>query len=120
MLENRSYHRDILVVGGGDFLVSTRGQFDGFKLRVWSLKDDYESTGCLEGHSNFIRSMIPTSQGQIVTVSDDRSLRVWHFRQAYPLRQYFHNYKIHHVLLNEEQDMLVIIDENNKVTVLSF
>ena len=39
-LENsKSYHRDIAVVNKGNLLVSTRGQFDEFRLRIWDLKD---------------------------------------------------------------------------------
>ena len=33
--DNKSYHRNICVVEDGRALVSTRGQFDGFKIRVW-------------------------------------------------------------------------------------
>ncbi len=31
----KSYHRDILVFNKGRTMATTRGQFDGFKIRLW-------------------------------------------------------------------------------------
>lgn len=55
---NKSYHRNICVIDSGQALVSTRGQFDNYQIRVWSLQDQFENIGCLEGHSSFIRAMV--------------------------------------------------------------
>jgi|LakMenEpi03Aug12_release.lakeMendotaPanAssembly.Ray.scaffolds.fasta_scaffold3025473_1 hypothetical protein len=41
----------------GKTLVSTRGQFDGHKMRVWQLKD-YKNLKILDGHDDFIRGMV--------------------------------------------------------------
>lgn len=35
--DSKSYHRNISVIQDGKLMVSSRGQFDNFRLRVWSL-----------------------------------------------------------------------------------
>ena len=77
-IENiKSYHRDLVVLNKGDILVSTRGQFDEFKIRIWDVKNDYDNIGCLVGHKDFIRGMSSIGKSSVVTISDDKTLKLW-------------------------------------------
>lgn len=80
---NKSYHRGICVLynewGCGNVMVSTRGQFDGFRIRLWDLNHKYENIGVLDGHDSFIRAIaiIDKTHNTIMTASDDKTLRTW-------------------------------------------
>lgn len=41
--EHKSYHRNICVVGNGKRLVSTRGQYDSYRVRVWGNVDEHQN-----------------------------------------------------------------------------
>lgn len=116
----KSYHRNIFVLESGKSLVSTRGQFDNFQIRVWSLEDEYASIECLDGHDSFIRTMVIADRERdiIMTGSDDRKVKMWDARNYKLLRTLAMPKKIFSLICSQSLQLCAIIDEDNKISVL--
>ena len=119
MLEQKSYHRDIGLLHSGGVLVSTRGQFDNFCIRLWST-EDFSNVGQLEGHTSFIRSMavINSNKDLILTVSDDKTIKLWDTKSRRVLKSQAMANKLLHVLVSEKEQLCAVADEDNRVTIL--
>jgi len=98
--KNKSYHRNICVIDSGQALVSTRGQFDNYLIRIWSLEDEYKNIGCLEGHTSFIRAMVVIDKENdiIMTGSDDRKIIIWDVKKRKLLKVLHRDRKIHSII----------------------
>lgn len=120
MLEQKSYHRNICLIKQGEVLVSTRGQFDNFCIRLWNVDDDYQNVGSLEGHESFIRSMAVADSVKdlIVTVSDDKTIKLWDTKSKKMLKSAKMLHKLLNVLVSEKEKLCAVTDDENKVTVL--
>lgn len=100
MEDYSSYHRNICVMDHGEILVSTRGQFDEYKIRLWDIQNDFDNVGTLsDQHNNFIRGMV-NSKNKIFTISDDKSLKVWKMESSKPILSKSFNAKMTHIEVN--------------------
>lgn len=84
--------------------MSTRGQFDNFCIRLWSTSDDFKNIGELQGHTSFIRGMavIDPKKDLIITVSDDKSVKLWNTKSRKILRSHTMLHKLFNVLVSEK------------------
>lgn len=55
----RSSHRELALIDKGKRIVSTRGQFDEYKIRIWDL-DTLQNCKTLVGHNGYIKGLVVT------------------------------------------------------------
>lgn len=59
-----------------------------------------------------------TSDNRLVTVSEDRYLKIWKVKEGTCQSEYFHNCKISYVFVNDDGAAVCIVDEANKLFLL--
>jgi len=72
----------------------------------------------LDGHDGYIRSMLVDGRGRIVSVSEDRYLKVWDSRSCALVSAYFHSSKIHFLFAHAATHSYCVIDDKNRVLLL--
>jgi hypothetical protein len=72
----------------------------------------------MDGHEGYIRSMMIDSRGRIVSVSEDRYLKVWDGRSCALKGAYFHSGKVLFVFANAPSHSYCIVDDKNRVFLL--
>ena len=97
------------MIDKGKRIVSTRGQFDEYKIRVWDL-DTLQNCKTLVGHNGYIKGLVVTEDNLLITVSEDRYLKVWDLGSCEVISEYFHSCKINYVFHNPQSGLICIID----------
>lgn len=55
---------------------------------------------------------------EIITASDDKTLRLWDVNTAKCKKVFYHTKKIHNLHCNKEMQFICICDEDNRVMIL--
>lgn len=72
----------------------------------------------MDGHEGYIRSMIIDGRGRIVSVSEDRYLKVWDGRSCTLMGAYFHSGKVLFTFANAPSHSYCIVDDKNRLLLL--
>ena len=57
-------------------MASSRGQYDEYRIRLWNLKT-LKNYKTLDGHTGYIRGMILNKNENLISVAEDRYLKIW-------------------------------------------
>jgi WD40 repeat protein len=84
---------------------------------VWDLSS-FANVRTMEGHDGYIRSMLMDCRGRIVSVSEDRYLKVWEGKSCELVSSFFHSGKILFLFANSVTHSYCIVDDKNKLLLL--
>jgi len=62
--------------------------------------------------------MVVNDRNQIISVSEDRYLKIWDLKDSISVGEYFHGRKMHYVFVSNLHQLICIVDEDNRVLLL--
>jgi len=94
---------------------------DSFAIRGVTY-DGKESSSYI-GHTNFVRGITPISEHNFATKSDDRTIRVWDYREAFPVINISSNHSsvtnmfgnANHLVLGLDDKAICLLDIRNPI-----